>query len=64
MSHYAGDWGEKHPAVLNYGAWAVANHILYIIIEAICTWENKIKCLIMKDQQAETPDHLHILPKS
>lgn len=36
-SYDARGWGEEQPAVLDVRSWAVANHVLDVIIKAIST---------------------------
>lgn len=39
-THNARGRGEEQPTVLDVRAWAVANHVLNVVVEAIHTWVN------------------------
>lgn len=39
-THNARGRGEEQPTVLDVRAWAVANHVLNVVVEAVDTWVN------------------------
>lgn len=39
-THDARGRGEEQPTVLDVRAWAVANHVLNVVVEAVGTWVN------------------------
>lgn len=39
-THDARGRGEEQPTVLDVRAWAVANHVLNVVVEAVDTWVN------------------------
>lgn len=39
-THDARGRGEEQPTVLEVRAWAVANHVLNVVVEAVGTWVN------------------------
>lgn len=45
-AHNARGWGEEQPTVLDVRSWAVANHVLDVVIKAVCTWNNTMKTFL------------------
>lgn len=39
-THDARGRGEEQPTILDVRAWAVANHVLNVVVEAVNTWVN------------------------
>lgn len=49
-THHAHSGGNIKPAVLHYWPRTITNHVLQIVIETVCTWEQNRETLLTKTQ--------------